>query len=179
MTAPAYGLLARFDGPERLVEAALAVREAGYRRFDAFSPFPIAELDDVVPSRWPRLLLPLLTAAGAVTLGVGFYLLQYWTSTVDYPINVGGRPLHSWPSFLMPSITLAFLGASMTAVFWLLVLTRLPRLHHPLFDVPEFDAVTENGFFLCVRADDPLYDPGRTRRLLDRLEPGLLTEVAR
>lgn len=178
MTARAYGLLARFDGPGKLVEAARAVRAAGYRRFDAFSPFPIPELDGPVPSHWP-LLLPLLTLVGAATLGVGFYLFQYWTAVADYPLNVGGRPLHSWPSFLMPSITLAFLGASMTTVFWLLVLSGLPRLHHPLFDVPEFDAATGDGFFLCVRADDPLYDPGRTRRLLAALEPRLLAEVPR
>jgi hypothetical protein len=176
MTVRAYGLLVRVDGPGQLVEAARAVRAAGYRRFDAFSPFPIPDLDDAVPSRRP-LLLPLLALAGAVTIGAGFYLFQYWTAVIDYPLDVGGRPLHSWPSFLMPSITLAFLGASMTTVFWLLVLCGLPRLHHPLFVIPEFDAATGDGFFLCVRADDPLYDPGRTRRLLEALEPHLLVEV--
>ncbi len=173
-----YGLLAQFDGPESLTEAAQAAYAAGYRRIDGYSPFPVEELYHLVlPSRMARLALPLMALAGAIALGGGAYLLQYWTSVIDYPINVGGRPLHSWPSFIPPTVLLGILGAATGSALWMLVLNRLPKLYHPVFNDEAFARVTEDGFFLSIEADDPLYDADRTRRFLEGLKPLRLTEV--
>jgi len=177
-TPAAYGLLAQFDSPDRLVEAARAVRAAGYRRFDGFSPYPVEEIVPFLPGRaahWP--LLPLLALAGGLALGGGAYVLQVWTVAVDYPINVGGRPLHSWPSFLPTSIILGILGAALSAALWLFALCRLPEPYHPLFNDPQFHRASEDTFFLCVESADPLYDPARTRRLLEGLGPERVAEV--
>lgn len=174
-----YGLLARFDRPERLVEAAHAARRAGYRHFDAFSPFPIDDLRSCFPSRWSPLVLPFLVLAGAAAFGGGFYLFQLWTSAIDYPINVGGRPLHSWPSFVPGTVTLALLGAALTAVSWLLVASRLPEPYHPLFNLAHFTHASEDAFFLCIESSDPYFNPVRTRRFLEELGAGRVDEVPR
>jgi hypothetical protein len=175
--ADTYGLLAQFDRPELLADAARAARREGYRRFDAFSPFPIDELHDCLFSRRSRFVMPLFVLAGALVLGGGFYLFQLWAAAIDYPINVGGRPLHSWPSFLTATITLALLGAALAAVLWMLAASRLPQPYHPLFNLPHFSHTSEDAFFLCIESGDPLYDPDRTRRFLEGCRAGRVDEV--
>src|ERR1051325_1163195 len=128
-----YGLMAEFDGPNEWLAATRAAYDAGYRRMDAYSPFPVEELSDAIGFRNTR--LPLIVLAGAILGGVLGFGLQYWCSAVNYPINVGGRPLNSWPAFIPITFELTVLIASLSAVLAMLVFNRLPQPNHPVFDV--------------------------------------------
>jgi hypothetical protein len=161
-----YGLLAEYASADALVSAASAVRRAGYTRFDAYSPLPIAGLAEAIGVR--RSLLPFLVLAGGICGGLVGYGLQYWTMVEAYPINVGGRPLHSWPAFIPVTFELTVLGASLSAVLGMLALNGLPQPYHPLFNVPDFSLASQNRFFICVEVTDPIYDLERTEALLKR-----------
>ena len=173
--AAVYGLLAEFDDPTALVQAVRATRSAGYRKLDAFTPFPIEEVIEALEMHEKR--LPLLVLLGGVLGGIAGYALCYWTSVIDYPINVGGRPLNSWPSFIPVTFETTVLGAALSAVLSMLVLNGLPMPHHPLFAVPRFALSTNDRFFLCIRASDRLFDRDDTRRFLERLVPRSVSEV--
>lgn len=164
-----YGLLAEFDDPNELVAASHHVLAAGYRRFDAYSPFPVHGLADAVGFYKTRISLVVLV--GGILGGVGGYIMQYWMTVIDYPINVGGRPLHSWPSFLPATFECTILLAALSGVLGMLALNGLPRPHHPLFNVPEFDRASSDRFFLCVEARDPQFHEETTRKLLESLKP--------
>lgn len=170
-----YGLLAEFRNEDALRAAARAAREHGYTRAEAYSPFPLEGMEDVVglERNWvaPAALL------GGLAGGAGTYFLQYYAAVIDYPINVGGRPLHSWPAFIPATFELTILGAAIAALVAMLVQNGLPRLHHPLFDVDEFESASRNRFFLCLPARDPVFAPGPARELLESLDPMLLREV--
>ena len=170
-----YGLLAEFGAAEALVAAARRSREAGYRQMDAYSPFPIEELTEALGIRKTR--LPLLVLLGGVLGGVGGYLLQYWTATVSYPLNVGGRPLHSWPAFIPVAFELTILGAALFAVLGMLALNGLPMPYHPVFNVPRFALATRDRFFLCIEAHDALFDREKTAIFLRDLGASEVTEV--
>jgi len=170
-----YGLIAEFDSPSDLVAAAHAAREAGYRKMDAYSPFPIEELAEALGFHYNR--LPLLVLIGGIVGGVSGFALQYWTSVVAYPINVGGRPLLSWPSFIPATFETTILGAALTAVLGMLALNGLPEPHHPIFNAPRFALASRDSFFLCIEAADPRFDAEQTRRLLERLSPRQVSEV--
>jgi hypothetical protein len=109
--------------------------------------------------------------------GGATYFLQWYAAVVDYPINIGGRPLHSWPAFIPATFEITILGAAVAAVVTMLVLNGLPRLYHPLFEVEEFELASRNRFFLCLPARDPVFAPGFARDLLAELHPLLLREV--
>lgn len=175
MTAKVYGLLAEFATADALLAAANRMRQAGYRQLEAYAPFAVEGLAEAVGFRRNR--VPLITLLGGIVGGVGTYFLQWYAAVIDYPINVGGRPLHSWPSFLPPTFEITILGAAFAAVFGMLIANGLPRLHHPLFDVPEFDLATRNRFFLLLPARDPAFDAAGGRRLLQDLQPLLVREV--
>jgi hypothetical protein len=163
-----YGLLAEFDSPTELVDAANSVREAGYKRTDAFSPFPIHEIDEALGIK--RSILPVLIFFGGLTgtlLGVS---LQVFVHYIDYPLNIGGRPYLSWLSFVPPAYELTILLAGFTAVFGMLFLNGLPRPYHPLFNVPRFALATREKFFLLVEASDPKYSYDETRAMLEGLD---------
>jgi hypothetical protein len=164
--ARSYGVVAEFAAPEALVAAVLRVRDE-FRDVEAFTPYSVDGLADALG--FTRTGVPAVTLAGGLVGGAGAYFLQWYTAVIDYPINVGGRPLHSWPSFIPATFELAVLGAALAAFFGFLFLCRLPRLNHPLFDLPDFDLASRNRFFLCVRATDPAYDAGRARTLLASL----------
>jgi hypothetical protein len=170
-----YGLLAEFDDPTALVQAVRATRSAGYRKVDAFTPFPIEEVIESLDIQEKR--LPMLVLLGGILGGLAGYALCYWTSVIDYPLNVGGRPLNSWPSFIPPTFETTVLGAALSAVLSMLVLNGLPMPHHPLFAVPRFALSTNDRFFLCIRATDQLFDRDDTRRFLERLVPRSVSEV--
>lgn len=172
-----YGLLAEFATSDSLIEAVEAVRNAGYRDIDAFSPFPVAGLPAALGMHRTR--VPLITLCGGLAGGIGGYLLQYWTAAVDYPINVGGRPLHSWPAFIPITFELTILGAALAAVFGMLILNGLPRPYHPVFHVPAFKLASRNRFFLCIECRDRQFDPVRTRELLESLHSEAVAEVPR
>ena len=170
-----YGLLAEFEKPADLVRAIRQVRAEGYRRMDAYTPFPVEGVFDALDYHHTR--MPLVVLLGGLTGCVGGYFLQYWCNAVDYPINVGGRPLNSWPSFIPVTFELTVLLASLAGVFGLLGLCGLPRPHHPLFNAPNFARATQDRFFLCIRAVDPRFDLEQTRKFLQDLGPREVSEV--
>jgi len=170
-----YGLMAEFDGPEGLLAAAQRASEEGYQKINAYAPYPIHGLAEAVGHRRTR--LPLVVLIGGIVGGVGGYLLQLWVSAVAYPINVGGRPLNSWPAFIPVTFELTVLCAALAAVLGMLALNGLPEPYHPVFNVPGFELASRNRFFLCVRSSDPKFDVGATRRFLEALGPSRVSEV--
>jgi hypothetical protein len=169
-----YGLLAEFARPEPLLDAVRDLRGRGVRRMEAYTPVPVSGLSEALgfEERW----VPLLTVLGGLTGGALGYLMQ-WGIRLDFPIDVGGRPLHATPAFLVVSFELTMLGAALGAAGGMLALNRLPRLHHPVFDAERFRLATDDRFFLCVEAADPLFDQTGTRELLERLGSLRVVEV--
>jgi hypothetical protein len=171
-----YGLLAEFDDPSSLVAAAASARHAGYRCMDAYSPFPIEELHEALGAHHTR--LPLIVLIGGLIGCLGGYGLQYWASAIAYPLNVAGKPLHSWPAFVPVTFECTILGAALSAVLGMLALNGLPMPYHPVFNVPRFALASRNRFFLCIEAKDPKFDLEETRRFLETLNPREVTTVA-
>jgi len=170
-----YGVLAEFDTSDELLAATRRAREAGYRQMDAYTPFPIEGLAEALG--FHRTHLPLIVLLGGIVGGVGGYLMQYWIAAIDYPLNIGGRPLHSWPAFIPVTFELTILGAAIAAVLGMLVLNGLPMPYHPLFHVPRFALVTRNCFFLCIEARDPKFDRDETRRFLASVKAREVSDV--
>lgn len=162
-----YGVLGEFPTAEHLTAAAHAAREAGYRRMDAYSPFPVEGLADALGARRSR--LPLIVLIGGICGGLIGYLMQYYMVVVSYPLNIGGRPLHTWPAFVLVTFELTILGAALSAVLGMLALNGLPRPYHPLFNVPEFNLASQNRFFLCIEATDPQFDVPNASDFLARI----------
>jgi hypothetical protein len=170
-----YGLLAEFEQPEQLLAAAHRAREAGYRRMDAYTPFPVEGLAEALGRHYT--LVPLITLIGGLAGCAGGFGLQYWVSKVAYPINVGGKPFNSWPSFIPVTFEMTILGAALSAVLGMLALNGLPMPYHPLFNEPRFALASRDRFFLCVEARDRRFDLAETRRLLESLTPRAVMEV--
>jgi hypothetical protein len=170
-----YGLIAEFEGPSELVAAAGRAREAGYRKMDAYTPYPIHELTEALGL--PRTKLPMLVFIGGA-LGCGTALLMQWfAAAVHYPINVGGRPLASWPLFIPITFELTVLFAAGTAVLGMLGLNGLPMPYHPIFNAPRFALASRDRFFLCIEARDPMFDLEKTLRFLETLGAQVVSEV--
>lgn len=161
-----YGIVAEFETADRLLQATRAARQAGYRQMDAFAPFPIGEVSAVLGHR--TRLVPTIAAIAALVGGGLTYLSQYWMNAIDYPLNVGGRPLNSWPAFIPATIIVAALWLAAAAFITMLVRCRLPRLNHPVFEVPGFERASSDRFFLCVLADDAGYEPHDFALLMQR-----------
>jgi hypothetical protein len=174
MSARLHGIVAAFDRPEALAEAVEAARRAGYTRLDAFSPFPLRNVAHALGER-PR-ALPWIAALAGLAGAAVQYGSQVWMNAVDYPLNVGGRPLHSWPAFIPATIIVAILWAGAAAILSFLFAAGLPRLHHPVFAVPGFERASEDRFFLLIAADDPLF--GEAHGFLSGLAPLSVREVA-
>lgn len=170
-----YGLLAEFDTATDLVDAARQVRDAGYTKTDAFTPFPLHEIDEALGIK--RSILPYLCFAGGITgllLGIG---LQYFVHVIDYPIIVGGRPHASIPSMVPPAYELTILLTAFTAVFGMLLLNGLPRPYHPVFNVPRFALATREKFFLIIEREDPKFDYEETKSFMESLKPQEVFDV--
>ena len=174
-SSPWYGLLAEFERPEDLLAAAEGAYEAGYRKMDAYSPLPIHGLAAAVG--FPRTNLSYIVFFCGLLGAIAGYGLQYWVHVIDYPINIGGRPLHSGPSFIPVTFELTILFAAFGAVFGMLGLNKLPMPYHPVFNAPNFGRASQDRFFLCIEAEDPHFDLGETRRFLDGLNPHEVTQV--
>src|SRR5262245_59979347 len=172
---PIYGLMAEFESPTALVEAAHRAREAGYTKMDGFSPFPIEELTEALGVRPTR--LPLLVLIGGLVGCLGGFFMQWYSAVVDYPLDIGGRPPNSWPMFMPVTFEMTVLLAGLTAVFAVLALNGLPQPYHPVFNVPRFALATRHRFFLCIEATDPLFDRQGTRDFLQSLHPREVNEV--
>ena len=164
---PIYGLMAEFDSPEALLAAARRAFAAGFRRMDAYSPFPVDGLAEAIG--FSRTRVPLIVLIGGLIGCVGGFYLQYWVAVIDYPINIGGRPLNSWPSFIPVTFELTILIASLFAFFGVLALNRLPMPYHPVFNVERFELASRNRFFLCIEAVDSMFDLERTRQFLNEI----------
>jgi hypothetical protein len=171
-----YGVMAEFESPSTLVNAARAATDHGFKKLDVYTPFPIEELSDILHLHNNR--LPLIVLLGAIAGGLLGYLLQYFVTVIYFPINIGGRPLHSWPSYIIITFELTILLGCLSAVLGMLALCRLPMPHHPVFNVPKFESVSRDRFFLCIEAADPLFDVVATYDFLTALEAREVTEVA-
>ena len=172
---PIYGLLAEFDTPKDLITAGERTRDAGYKKIDAFSPFPVEGLAEAIGFHHD--LVPLVTLIGGIIGGATGYLMQYWMSAVSYPLNIGGKPAHSWPAFIIITFEMTILFAGVSAVFGMLALNGLPMPYHPVFNVPRFAFATKDRFFLIVFSSDKKYDPLKTRQFLETLGPRSISEV--
>lgn len=166
--APVYAVAAEYESPEQLVAAARAVRDEGYTEFAVYGPYPIKELDEIVPGSDP---VPAMVLAGGVLGGVGAWVMQYYIAAIDYPTNIGGRPLTSWPSFIPIMFELTVLFASLAAFFGTLWLAGLPLPHHPVFNLPQFARASKDRFFLCIQAKDLFFSVERTTQFLLTLSP--------
>jgi hypothetical protein len=170
-----YGVIAEFGKPETLVHAVHAVRKEGYQVIEAYTPYPIEELHDAIghgPSR-----VPLLVLMGGILGGLFGFFLQYWTSAVDYPLNVGGRPYNSWVSFIPITFECTILFAGIAAVLGMLVLNGLPMPYHPVFSVPRFQLASRDRYFLMILARDPRFRAGDTFRFMETLGATLVSDV--
>jgi hypothetical protein len=172
---PVYGLMAEFDSAQELVAAANKAYAEGYKKMDAYSPSPVEGLAEAIGFHKNRVSLVVLIG-GLIGL-ISAYSLQYWVATITYPTNVGGRPYHSWPSFIIVTFELTILFGGLSAVIGMLALNGLPLPYHPVFNVPEFAKASDNKFFLVVESSDPNYDAARTRNFLSGLRPRMITEV--
>ena len=164
--SPYFGLLAEFKGPGPLLHACEQVRDAGYTKWDAHSPFPVHGLDRAMGMRpsvlpWIVLFLGLGGAAGAM-------LLQWWVSTTAYPLVISGKPFFSWQAFVPVTFEVSVLLAALGAVLGMLLLNRLPMHFHPLFSSERFERATDDAFFISVESWDPRFDPQATARLLEQ-----------
>lgn len=160
-----YGLMGEFASAETLLEAAGRAYAEGYRRMDAYSPFPVEGLAEAIGFDKNR--LPLIVLIGGVAGCLGGFYLQYWASVIDFPINVGGRPFNSWPAFIPVTFELTILVAALSAVLGMLALNKLPMPYHPVFNVERFELASRNRFFLCIEAADGNFDRAATQRFLE------------
>jgi hypothetical protein len=171
-----YGLMAEFDSPEALLEATQQAYAKGYRRMDAYTPFAVEGLDEALGSH--RDWLPLLVLLGGIAGAVNGFGMQWFASVIHYPLNIGGRPFNSWPSFIPITFELTILFAAGTAVLGMLALNGLPMPYHPVFSVPRFELASRHGFFLCIESEDPLFDMKATRTFLEDKKPVGVYDVA-
>ena len=172
---PIYGLMAEFSEPNELIAAIRQARAGGYRQMDAYTPYPIEEVSEELGIHGNR--LPLIVLIGGIVglcAGIG---LQYWTSVIAYPLNIGGRPYNSLVSFIPITFETTVLFAAIAAVLGMLALNGLPMPYHPVFNVPRFALASRDRFFLCIEASDPMFDRDLTRRFLERLVPRSVAEV--
>lgn len=170
-----YGLMAEFEEHEQLLEAAKRAYAEGYREMDGYSPFPIEGLAEALGRDYSP--VPLITLIGGMVGGLGGYFMEWISMGPLYPLNVGGRPHNSWPSFIPITFELTVLIAALSALMGMLILNRLPRPHHPVFNVPEFKRASIDRFFLCIETRDEKFEGGRTRKFLESLEPVKVSEV--
>jgi hypothetical protein len=172
-----FGLMAEFEEADDLLQAVKQTSAAGYRQIDAYTPFPVHGMSEALGLDKQRNWLPYIVLLGAIAGGMGAYLLQYYASVISYPINVGGRPFHSWPSFMVITFEGAVLMAAVFGFLAMLALNKLPMHYHPVFNAPNFELATQEKFFLCVMGTDPKFDLKETKTFLASLHPNAVVEV--
>jgi len=170
-----YGLLAEFDDVNDAITAAQSAYAAGYRKMDAYAPFPVEELSEAIG--FQKNGVALVCLVGGLLGCTGAFILQWWINTISYPVNIGGRPLNSWPSFIIVTFEMTILFSGLSAVFGMLALNGLPMPYHPVFNVPRFDLASKDRFFLIVFSSDKKYDAAGTRKFLESLNPISVAEV--
>ncbi len=170
-----YGLMAEFDNPNALVEATRTAREAGFTKLDAYSPYPIEALTEALDIHDRK--LPFVVLIGGIVGGLLGYALCYWTSVIEYPLNVGGKPFHSAPAFIVPTFETTILFAAFAAVFGMLALNGLPMPYHPVFNAPRFALASRDRFFLCIESKDPKFNHDETWAFLTKHGPLVVMDV--
>jgi hypothetical protein len=170
-----WGLMAEFDAPASLVRACRSARDAGYRKMDAYTPFPVEAVFEALDLH--RNEMPLVVLCGGILGGLGGLGLQYWCSTIAYPLVVGGKPFFSLPAFIPVTFECTILAAALSAVFGMLALNGLPMPYHPVFNVPSFAFASRDKFFLCIESADPKFDREATQKFLEQFEPRSISEV--
>lgn len=170
-----YGLMAEFEDVNDAIRAAQAAYAAGYRKMDAYSPFPVEELSEAVG--FHKNGVALICLIGGLLGCTGAFTLQWWINNISYPINIGGRPFNSWPSFIIVTFEMTILFSGLSAVFGMLALNGLPMPYHPVFNVPQFDRASKDRFFIVIFSSDKKYEPARTRQFLEGLNPLSVAEV--
>ena len=166
---PIYGVMAEFDNTKDLIEAAHRAQAAGYRRMDAYSPFPVEGLSAAVG--FPRTKLPALVLAGGLIGCFGGFFLQYYPNVMGFPLDIGGKPFDSWPSFIPITFELTILCAALACVLGMFTLNGLPTPYHPVFNVARFERASQDRFFLCITSKDPKFNLEETRRFLEEQHP--------
>jgi len=167
--------MAEFVDPNDAVAAARRAYEEGYRRMNAYSPYPIEELSEAIG--FHKTILPVIVLIGGIVGGLGGYLLQYYVHAIDYPLNIGGKPLHSWPAFIPITFECVVLVAAFSAVLGMLALNKLPQPYHPVFNNPRFALATRDRFFLVIEANDPKFNRAEVESFLKSLNPYEVTDV--
>jgi Protein of unknown function (DUF3341) len=171
-----FGVTAAFDTPEAVKDAAIRLREQGFRAVEAYTPYPVEGLSEILHPG-PKPFLPLLIFAGAVLGAAVGYGIQYWGEVVDYPLIVGGRPYNSWPAFIVSAFEVMVLTAVTAGFFGLVAKSRLTRLYHPIFAAKGFERASRDRFFICVEARDPRFDAASIRDVLRELGASEIDEV--
>lgn len=164
-----HGLMAEFVTPQQILEATRRAHEDGYRVMEAYTPYPVEGLADELDL--PRTRVPFVVFVGGLVGAAAGYFMQYWAMAVNYPLNVGGKPLNSWPAFIPITFEMMVLVASFSAILGMFFLNGLPQPYHPVFNVPRFARATQDRFFLCIECTDPKFDPQLTRAFLESLQP--------
>lgn len=162
-----HGVMAEFESAQACVDAARRVATEGFTRFEAYTPVPVEELNKIIHIK--RTKLPMATLIGGLTGMATGFLLQYWVSVIDYPLNIGGRPFASWPAFVVPSYELTILFAALTATLFMIIANGLPQPYHPVFNVPRFSLASSDKFFVVIEATDPKFDVRQASRFLEGL----------
>jgi hypothetical protein len=170
-----YGVMAEFETPEAVLEAAHKTRSAGYRRIDAFSPIPVEGLAEAVGFDWT--ILPTLVFFGGLGGGLTGFGMCWYANVISFPLNIGGKPFNSWPMWIPITFELTILGAALTAVLGMLALNGLPAPYHPTFNVERFATASTDRFFLCVKARDPKFNLAQTKSFLEGLHPQGVFEI--
>ncbi len=172
---PIYGLLAEFETPEQVLAAAQRTHEAGYRRIDAFTPIPVEGLADAVGFKWTS--LPIVVFLGGLFGGLTGFGMCWYANVISFPLNIGGKPLNSWPAWIPITFELTILGGALAATFGMLAMNGLPTPYHPVFNVERFALASTDRFFLCIKAKDKKFDPAQTKTFLESLHPHGVYEV--
>ncbi len=171
-----YGVIGVFDSPERITSAAAHLQQSGYRHVQAYTPFPVEDLDRIIRPG-PRLFLPILMFCAAILGALWGYWIQYWDEALNYPLNVGGRPYNSWPAFMVGAFEFMLLVTVAAGFFGMLAASRLPKLYHPIFEAKSIARATRDRFILCIKATDPHFDAISVHGELEALGAERIEEV--